>query len=106
MNFFLYFAFILLIFVNGCADAKKGLGIDKDIPDEFLVKKIDSISKPPNYDILPTPGTIKKITNNKEQSVQSLLDKEINNFKIQTKKNSDSQGIASIENEIIKKLND
>ena len=44
--------FALLIFVFGCTDLKKGLGLIKDPPDEFLIKKIDPIERPPNYDLL------------------------------------------------------
>ena len=31
---------ILLIFTYGCKTIKQGLGIEKDVPDEFLIKKL------------------------------------------------------------------
>lgn len=58
-NFFKIFISVLLFFLNSCSDLKKGLGFEKDVPDEFLIKKLDPLKKPPNSDLLP-PDSIKK----------------------------------------------
>ena len=39
MNKIIYIL-ILVIFTYGCKTIKQGLGIEKDVPDEFLIKKL------------------------------------------------------------------
>ena len=59
--------FIILLFflANGCKSLKQGLGLEKDIPDEFLIKKLDPIVKPPDFELLPPNSKSKKASNNK-----------------------------------------
>ena len=45
--------FFLLILFAGCETVKKGLGMEKDKPNEFLIEKRDPLVLPPNYKILP-----------------------------------------------------
>lgn len=52
---------IIFIGLNNCGELKKGLGFEKDIPDEFLIKKTDPIERPPNFELMP-PNS-KKNTN-------------------------------------------
>ena len=70
-----------MIFTN-CSDLKKGLGIEKDIPDEFMVKKSNPIERPPNYDLLPPDtknnGDIKSPQNKTNDNIISILDSATN----------------------------
>ena len=45
MNKIIYIL-ILIIFTYGCKTIKQGLGIEKDIPDEFLIKKLTQLRDP------------------------------------------------------------
>ena len=55
--------FLLIFFTHGCKTLKKSLGLEKDVPDEFLIKKIDPIEKPPNFELIPPNSKIKKSSN-------------------------------------------
>jgi hypothetical protein len=95
--------FALLIFVFGCSDLKKGLGLIKDPPDEFLIKKIDPIERPPNYDLLP-PDSKVKVSKKNNQNLKNILDENLN------KNNSLSDGetinkqSSQIEDDILKQI--
>ena len=52
--------FFIIILTHGCENLKKSLGVKKELPDEFLIKKIDKIEMPPNYDLLP-PGKKERV---------------------------------------------
>lgn len=63
-----------LFFFQSCSSLRKGIGIDKDIPDEFLVKKIDPLKKPPNYDLLPPDSVVnEKNKKGKEKSLKEII---------------------------------
>jgi len=99
--------FIFMIFTN-CSDLKKGLGIEKDIPDEFLVKKSNPITKPPTYDLLP-PGSknIKKKSSKKlsDDNIKSIIDNSLNKNSQNSKKNETKvEGQSDLENIILKEL--
>ncbi|WP_440679009.1 DUF3035 domain-containing protein [Candidatus Pelagibacter sp. HIMB1517] len=96
---------ILLFFANSCESLKKGLGLEKDPPDEFLVIKNKPIQVPPDFDLLP-PGSkqveVKKDqTNNAKNIVDKNLaaDQNTKNDKIEQ-----SQGADIIEKEILKQI--
>ena len=80
------FILILLVFffTHGCKTLKKGLGLEKDVPDEFLIKKIDPIVKPPNFELIPPNSKIKK-SSNKTNNVKKIIDKSLKK-KIQHRK--------------------
>ena len=77
MNKIIYIS-ILIIFTYGCKSVKQGLGIEKDVPDEFLIKKIDPIERPPNFELIPPDSKIKKSAiknNNTKKIIDSNLKK-------------------------------
>ena len=45
--------FFLLILLSSCENIKKGLGITKEVPNEFLIEKRNPLTMPPNFDLLP-----------------------------------------------------
>ena len=95
------FCLFLFILLSGCESVKKGLGIEKDKPNEFLIEKRDPLILPPDYKILP-PGsnTIKKET--KENSLKSVLDQSLSKNKEPS--NSSINSNSSLEESILKQI--
>ena len=98
---------ILILFVvltNSCQELKKGLGLEKDVPDEFLIRKIDPIERPPNYDLLPPGSKIKTANRKSNKSLKNIINDDLkknNTSKVTTSKSNESN---LIENEILKEL--
>jgi len=98
--------YILLIFlINGCQEIKKSLGMQKDGPDEFLIKKYDPIQRPPTYDLLPPNSKIKNIEMNKKDNVKSIIENNlIKNPKNANEANANKSENSLLEDEILKEL--
>ena len=95
------FYLLLFVLVSGCETVKKGLGIEKDKPNEFLIEKRDPLVLPPDYKILPPDSkTVKKET--KENSLKSVLDQSLNKNKVPL--NSPSSSSSSLEESILKQI--
>ena len=64
-----------LLFLFGCADVKKFVGIDKEVPNEFLIEKRDPLVLPPDYKLLPPDSNNLKKENEVEKdiSLESLF---------------------------------
>jgi len=83
---------ILVLFgLTNCSNLKKSLGFEKDVPDEFLIKKSDPIERPPNFELMP-PGSNDKVINsknkqNKKNNTKRIIDEVL--------KNNESKEIAS-----------
>ena len=97
---------IFTLFLQSCESLKEGLGLKKKLPDEFLIRKIDPIQKPPG-DILLIPGS-KKTNTSKKNNVETLINKNLNK---NIKKKSNDSKIGNTENfnlekEILKKINE
>ena len=95
--------FVLLFFLNSCENIQKGLGIKKDIPDEFLIEKRSPLTTPPNFDLLP-PDSVNQ--NNQKDDKDNL--KEIfNNNLGKDKKNTEvkkEKDTGSLEKSILEKI--
>ena len=96
----LYFA--ILIVINSCgtfSEAGKVLRNEKvRTSDEFLVKKREPLSQPPDFDKMPIPGSVKKSEDTQDSNINKI-------FKIpkeKTSKNKSSSLEKSILNEIKK----
>jgi hypothetical protein len=102
-TFFLLLIFMLTV-LNACSNLKKAVGIEKEIPNEFLIEKRDPLVFPPDYNILP-PGAANKVKKNEipMNSVKNILDKNFNQKKEQSIE-STSNNSTSIESEILKKI--
>ena len=95
------FYLILILFLHSCntmSDAGKTLRNEKiKTTDEFLVKKRDPLSLPPDYKNLPQPGSID--LKNKKNEISKILELEENQ---KIKKSGSSSIEQSIINEIRK----
>ena len=95
------FILTLIIFTYSCKSIKQGLGIEKNVPDEFLIKKIDPIERPPNFELIPPGSKIKKSAstkNNTKKIIDSNLKKKSNITSNETKETN------KIEQDILKNL--
>jgi len=103
MNKFIFLFFIILL-INSCKSLKQALGVDKDPPDAFLIKKIDPIEKPPNYDLLPPDSKVKvkkEIGNNTKKIIDENLKKNSTNNSAESRT---SKTQSSIESDILNKI--
>ena len=95
------FYLLLFVLVSGCENVKKGLGMEKDKPNEFLIEKRDPLVLPPDYKILPPDSkTVKKET--KENSLKSVLDQSLNKNKAPS--NTSSSSSSNLEESILKQI--
>ena len=93
--------FLLIFFTHSCKTLKKGLGLEKDVPDEFLIKKIDPIVKPPNFELIPPNSKIKK-SPNKTNNVKKIIDKSLKRNSSIT--NTEQKETNQVEQDILKNI--
>ena len=95
---------LLALSLTSCTSFKKTLGMEKDVPNEFLIEKRDPLTLPPDYNILP-PDSNAKISKNKEStnSLKSIFDKDLGSQKKSSSKNVPSN-TKSVENDILKQI--
>ena len=94
-----------LIFLFGCSDVKKFVGIDKEVPNEFLIEKRDPLVLPPDYKLLPPDSNNLKEENEvrKDISLEDLIKR---NSQDQEKKvlNDMQPNPSNLEQEILNKI--
>ena len=65
---------ISLLALNSCGTIREGFSSQKkNSIDEFLVEKRNPLVLPPNYEELPTPGSIKETNENQEEKIKKIL---------------------------------
>ena len=105
---FRIFTVLFFFGLANCGDLKKGLGIEKNVPNEFLIKKIDPIEKPPTYDLLPPDSkseTIKTSKKSSDDNIKSIIDNSLNKDLQNSKKNeTKAESQSDLENTILKEL--
>ena len=88
---------IFLILLTSCGNVGKILRNEKiNTTDEILVKKKDPLILPPDFDKIPTPGSISNVENKRsdfKEIIKKNKSKEIN-----------SKNSSSIEDKILKKI--
>ena len=91
---------IIAIFTHSCggiSDVGKVMRNEKNTnTDEFLVKKRDPLTLPPDYNTLPEPGSVKKSKEENNSKIKKIL-------KLK-KNNSTSNNSSSVEQSIINKI--
>tara|TARA_B100001057_G_scaffold116429_1_gene114952 strand:- start:20 stop:328 length:309 start_codon:yes stop_codon:yes gene_type:complete len=93
--------FLLIFFTHGCKTLKKSLGLEKDVPDEFLIKKIDPIEKPPNFELMPPNSKVKK-TSNEKNNVKKIIDQSLKKKSSIT--NIEQKETNQVEQDILKNI--
>lgn len=105
MKKLLYFLIALMI-LPSCESIKKGFGLQKDPPDEFLIKKSNPIEVPPNYDLLPPDSKIKLKKKDRNKNVKNIIDENLNNNKSSVNNDvTNNKKLDNVEEEILKKIN-
>tara|TARA_B110000971_G_scaffold127642_1_gene130608 strand:+ start:19 stop:342 length:324 start_codon:yes stop_codon:yes gene_type:complete len=95
---------LLVLSLSSCTSFKKSLGLEKDVPNEFLIEKRNPLTLPPDYNILPPDSNV-KTNKNKEStsSLKSIFDKDLNSQKKSSSANVPSN-TKGIENDILKQI--
>lgn len=98
-----------ILFLAGCGGLKKGLGFEKDVPDEFLIRKNNPIVRPPNYDLLPpdsksTESKITKKNSNSSDDLKKIFNDSIKNDKGEKSENSPGNASSQTEDIFLKKI--
>ena len=93
-----------LLLLNNCSsfsEVGKALRNEKvKTTDEFLIKKRESLTQPPDFDTIPQPGSIENKREKEENSIQSILSS--NSSEPSTNNSSSSTTEESILNQIKK----
>lgn len=106
-RFYRYLLLFLFLSLANCSDFKKGLGFEKDVPNEFLIRKTDPIERPPNFELLPPDSKVKKnkkVKVNTSQNTKSLIDKSIKKNSVSNESQSSSTVISNIEDSVLKNI--
>jgi hypothetical protein len=95
--------FVLFILLSSCENVQKGLGIKKDVPDEFLIEKRSPLTTPPNFDLLP-PDSVNQ--NNQKDDKDNLKEIFNNNLGKDKKDTEVKRAIdsGSLEKSILEKI--
>ena len=99
--------FGLLFLLTSCQSAKEGLsGRKKDNTDEFLVQKKNPLVLPPDYNDLPLPKNYKIKDDQSSVNIDNEIKKLMESEEKDNILNNDSMGDGSLEDSIIKILNE
>mgnify|MGYP003690067459 CR=1 FL=1 len=94
---FIFITFTILLLAGcGASDVGKIMRNEKvKTSDEFLVKKRQPLTLPPDYSKIPKPGTIEK--SKEKEKIKEIL-------KIEKENKSSSKSTKSLEDSILKKI--
>ena len=99
--------FGLLFLLSSCQSAREGLtGGRRNNTDEFLVQKKNPLVLPPDYNDLPLPKDYEIEHDQSSANIDNEIKKLIESEKKDNISNNDSAGDSSLEDSIIKILNE
>ena len=95
--------FALLFLLSSCENVQKGLGMKKDIPDEFLVEKRNPLVMPPNFDLLPPDSVNQNNQKDEKDNLKEIFNKNLGKDKkdVEIKKETNT---GSLEKSILEKI--
>jgi hypothetical protein len=95
--------FVLFFLLNSCENIQKGLGIKKDIPDEFLIEKRSPLTTPPNFDLLPPDSVNQNNQKDDKDNLKEIFNNNLGKDKkdAEVKKEKDT---GSLEKSILEKI--
>ncbi len=94
---------VSFVFLNSCTDLKKGMGLEKESFNEFLIEKKDPLTLPPDYQLLPPDSTQeKKNEKNYKNSLKSSIDKNLG--AVEKSNHLPSKDLSTIEKEILNQI--
>jgi predicted small secreted protein len=95
--------FALIFLLSSCENVKKGVGLKKDIPDEFLIEKRSPLTMPPNFDLLQPDSINQNNQKDEKDNLKDILNKNLGNEKKDTEINKGSDS-GSLEKSILEKI--
>ena len=95
--------FVLFLLLSSCENVKKGLGIKKDVPDEFLIEKRNPLTMPPNFDLLPPDSMNQNNQKDEKDNLKDIFNKNLGKDKKDTEINKGIDS-GSLEKSILEKI--
>ena len=95
--------FTLIFLLSSCENVQKGLGLKKDLPDEFLIEKRNPLTMPPNFDLLPPDSMNQNNQKNEKDNLKDIFNKNLVKDKKDTEINKGTDS-GSLEKSIIEKI--
>jgi hypothetical protein len=96
--------FVLVFLLSSCENVKKGLGMQKDLPDEFLIEKRNPLTIPPNFDLLPPDSIVQDNQKNEKDSLINVFKKNLDTKVKNTDSNKKENSSESLEKNILNKI--
>ena len=95
--------FVLLLLLTSCENVQKGIGMKKDVPNEFLTEKRNPLIMPPNFDLLPPDSVNQNSQKDEKDYLKEIFNKNLGKDKQDsgTNKGTDS---GSLEKNILEKI--
>ena len=84
-------------YLFGCSSVARTLRNEKIEADEFLVKKIEPLSMPPDFDTLPSPGDGSQEALKEKEALEKL-------FNVRKDSSTKKSNSKSTENSILKQI--
>ena len=95
--------FTLIFLLSSCENVQKGLGLKKDVPDEFLIEKRGPLTIPPNFDLLPPDSMNQNNQKDDKDNLKDIFNKNLGNDKKDTEINKGTDS-GSLEKSILEKI--
>ena len=95
--------FALIFLLSACENLEKGLGIKKDIPNEFLIEKRNPLTMPPNFDLLPPESINQNNQKDEKDNLKDIFNKNLGKDKKDTEINKGTDS-GSLEKSILDKI--
>ena len=94
---------LLILLLSSCQSLEKGLGLRKDIPDEFLVEKRNPLIMPPNFDLLPPDSVNQNNQKDEKDNLKEIFNKNLGKDKKDAEINKGTES-GSLEKSILEKI--
>ena len=93
----------LIFLLSSCENVQKGLGLKKEVPDEFLIEKRNPLTMPPNFDLLPPDSMNQNNQKDEKDNLKDIFNKNLGKEKKDTEINKGSES-GSLEKSILEKI--
>ena len=95
--------FALIFLLSSCENVQKGLGLKKDVHDEFLIEKRNPLTMPPNFDLLPPDSMNQNNQKDEKDNLKDIFNKNLGKEKKDTEINKGTDS-GSLEKSILEKI--
>jgi len=94
---------VLLFLLPSCENVQKGLGMKKDVPNEFLIEKRNPLTMPPNFDLLPPDSVNQNNQKDEKDNLKEIFNKNLGKDKQDSGINKGTDS-GSLEKSILEKI--